>query len=45
MAKPKKAVAKAKEFAKLVSDKTEAMRKDGSLKKLLEKYGLEDWKK
>ncbi len=36
---------KAKEFAKLVGDKTEAMRKDGSFKKMLEKYGLEDWKK
>lgn len=36
---------KAKEFAKLVSDKVDSMRKDGSLKALLQKYGLEDWKK
>jgi len=36
---------KANEYAKLVGDKMDAMRKDGSLKTLLAKYGLEDWKK
>ncbi|MBP9706823.1 MAG: transporter substrate-binding domain-containing protein [Oligoflexales bacterium] len=36
---------KAKEFAKLVGDKVVAMRKDGSLKKMLEQYGINDWGK
>ena len=36
---------KAKEHAKLVSDKLLSMRKDGSLKTLLSKYGISDWKK
>jgi polar amino acid transport system substrate-binding protein len=35
----------AKELAKIVGDKVEAMRKDGSLKTLLAKYGIADWKK
>ncbi len=35
--------AKSSEYAKLISDKVEAMRKDGSLKTLLQKYGLSDW--
>lgn len=32
-------------LAKLVGDKVEEMRKDGSLKTLLAKYGITDWKK
>jgi len=32
-------------YAKLIAAKIEAMRADGSLKTLLAKYGLEDWKK
>jgi polar amino acid transport system substrate-binding protein len=36
---------KAAEYAKLVGDKMDAMRKDGSLATLLKKYGIEDWKK
>lgn len=36
---------KSAELAKAVADKLEAMRKDGSLKTLLAKYGIEDWKK
>lgn len=36
---------KAKEFAKLIGDKVVAMRKDGSLKKMLEQYGISDWGK
>lgn len=37
--------AKSAELAKLLSDKVEQMRKDGSLKTLLTKYGLNDWAK
>lgn len=36
---------KAKEYAKLVGDKVAAMRKDGSLKKVLAAYGISDWGK
>lgn len=36
---------KAKEYAQLISDKVAEMRKDGSLKTLLAKYGLTDWRK
>ncbi|WP_176736653.1 substrate-binding periplasmic protein [Oligoflexus tunisiensis] len=36
---------KAKEYAKLIGDTVTAMRKDGRLKKLLEKYGISDWEK
>jgi polar amino acid transport system substrate-binding protein len=36
---------KSKEYAKAVSDKVAAMRKDGSLATLLKKYGLVDWQK
>ena len=35
--------AKGKEFAKLLSDKIAQMRKDGTLKTILEKYGISDW--
>ncbi len=35
---------KSKEYAKAVTDQVNAMRKDGSLGKLLAKYGLKDWK-
>ncbi len=34
---------KAKEYAKLLSDTVVAMRKDGRLKKILDKYGISDW--
>jgi polar amino acid transport system substrate-binding protein len=34
---------KAKEYAKLIGDTVTAMRKDGRLKKILEKYGISDW--
>lgn len=36
---------KSKEYAKLLSDKVAAMRKDGSLSTMLKKYGLVDWVK
>ncbi len=36
---------KATQYAKIVSDHVQAMRKDGSLKKLLDQYGLVDWEK
>jgi polar amino acid transport system substrate-binding protein len=36
---------KSEELAKLIQDKIAAMRKDGTLKKLLNSYGVEDWKK
>lgn len=36
---------KAAEHAKTLSDKLAAMRKDGSLKTLLSKYGIVDWQK
>ncbi len=36
---------KAKEYAKLLGDTVTSMRKDGSLKKLLDQYGLQDWAK
>jgi len=35
---------KSKEYAKMLSDGIDAMRKSGELKKILEKYGLKDWK-
>jgi polar amino acid transport system substrate-binding protein len=35
----------AKAYAKLLSDTVSSMRKDGSLKKLLDEYGLQDWVK
>ncbi len=34
-----------KELAKKLSDHVESMRKDGSLKKLLDTYGINDWEK
>jgi polar amino acid transport system substrate-binding protein len=34
---------KGPEYAKLIAGKVEAMRKDGSLAKLLAKYGVTDW--
>lgn len=36
---------KGKEYAKLLSDTVVAMRKDGRLKKILDKYGISDWDK
>jgi polar amino acid transport system substrate-binding protein len=36
---------KGKEYAKLLSDTVSAMRKDGRLKKILDKYGISDWDK
>jgi polar amino acid transport system substrate-binding protein len=36
---------KAKEYAKLIGDTVTAMRKDGRLKALLDKYGIGDWEK
>jgi len=34
-----------KELAKKLSDRVDSMRKDGSLKKLLDTYGITDWEK
>ncbi|HYX32389.1 MAG TPA: ABC transporter substrate-binding protein [Oligoflexus sp.] len=34
---------KGKEYAKLIGDTVVTMRKDGRLKKILEKYGINDW--
>jgi len=34
---------KSKEFVKILSDGTEELRKNGRLKEILKKYGLEDW--
>lgn len=36
---------KSKEYAKILSDGMDKMRASGELKKILAKYGLEDWKK
>jgi polar amino acid transport system substrate-binding protein len=36
---------KGKEYAKLIGDTVSAMRKDGRLKKILDKYGISDWEK
>lgn len=36
--------AKSERYAKIIGDQVTKMRKDGSLSKLLEKYGLKDWK-
>ncbi len=35
---------KSAEYAKIVSDGMEALRKNGTLSKILEQYGLKDWK-
>lgn len=35
---------KSKEYAQIISDGVEEMRKNGKLKEILKKYGLEDWK-
>ncbi|MBF0100695.1 MAG: transporter substrate-binding domain-containing protein [Desulfobacterales bacterium] len=35
---------KSKEYAKILSDGVEALRKSGELVKILKKYGLKDWK-
>ncbi|MGB5867048.1 MAG: transporter substrate-binding domain-containing protein [Arcobacteraceae bacterium] len=35
---------KSKEYAKILSEETLKMRNDGRLEKLLEKYGIKDWK-
>jgi len=37
--------AKSEELAKLITDGVQKMRKDGRLKKILDKYGIKDWKK
>jgi polar amino acid transport system substrate-binding protein len=36
---------KGKEYAKALSDTVVALRKDGRLKKILDKYGISDWEK
>ena len=36
--------AKSKEYARILSDGIDAMRKSGELKTILEKYGLDDWR-
>jgi polar amino acid transport system substrate-binding protein len=36
---------KGKEYAKVLADTVVAMRKDGRLKKILDKYGISDWEK
>ena len=36
---------KGKEYAKALADTVVAMRKDGRLKKVLDKYGISDWEK
>ena len=38
-------IAKSKEYAKLLSDGIDKLRHSGELKKILNKYGMEDWKK
>ena len=34
---------KSKEYAKILSEETIKMRKDGRLQVLLDKYGIKDW--
>ncbi|QCU90570.1 substrate-binding periplasmic protein [Thiomicrorhabdus sediminis] len=34
---------KSAEYAKILSEETQKMRKDGRLKKLLDRYGIQDW--
>ena len=36
---------KSETYAKIVSDGVEKLRKSGALKSIMNRYGLEDWKK